>query len=45
MYNWLPRWYEIPTLVSVVAFILWARLQAMSNFIDGEQVYFACNDL
>ncbi|SHH53666.1 oligosaccharyl transferase, archaeosortase A system-associated [Halobaculum gomorrense] len=36
--------YHVPTLLAVVAFMLWVRLQSYGNFIRDGQVYFNGND-
>jgi len=40
----LTRWYHIPVLLGVLAFMLWTRLQSYGNFIQNGEVYFRGND-
>ena len=40
----LQRWYHVPILLGVVAFMLWTRLQSYGNFIQNGEVYFRGND-
>jgi len=40
----LRKIYQIPVLLSVVAVMLWIRLQSYDNFVRGGQVYFSGND-
>jgi oligosaccharyl transferase (archaeosortase A-associated) len=37
-------WYHIPTLVALLGFMLWVRVQSWSNFVRGGQVFFSGND-
>jgi len=38
------QWYHIPTLVVVLAFMLWVRAKGYSKFVDGNRVLFSAND-
>ena len=40
----LARWYHIPALFGVLAFMLWTRVQSYGNFIVDGEVYFRGND-
>ncbi|TKX83254.1 hypothetical protein EXE43_25220, partial [Halorubrum sp. SS5] len=40
----LARWYHVPVLLGVVAFMLWTRLRSYGNFIQNGEVYFRGND-
>ncbi|ELZ47187.1 oligosaccharyl transferase STT3 subunit [Halorubrum coriense DSM 10284] len=40
----LARWYHVPALLGVVAFMLWTRLRSYGNFIQNGEVYFRGND-
>ena len=40
----LKRWYHIPVLLGVFAFMLWTRLQSYGNFVRNGEVYFRGND-
>ncbi|OYR80746.1 MFS transporter [Halorubrum sp. E3] len=40
----LARWYHIPVLLGVFAFMLWTRLRSYGNFIQNGEVYFRGND-
>ncbi len=37
-------WYHIPTLVVLLGFMLWVRVQNWSNFVRGGEVFFSGND-
>ncbi|RXK49104.1 oligosaccharyl transferase, archaeosortase A system-associated [Halorientalis pallida] len=37
-------WYHIPTLVALLGFMLWVRVQNWSNFVRGGEVFFQGND-
>ncbi|WP_424014948.1 oligosaccharyl transferase, archaeosortase A system-associated [Halorubrum xinjiangense] len=38
------RWFHVPALLSVLVFMLWARLQSYGNFVVDGEVYFRGND-
>ncbi|PSQ45955.1 oligosaccharyl transferase, archaeosortase A system-associated [Halobacteriales archaeon SW_7_68_16] len=38
------RWYTVPAVGAIMAFMLWVRLQAMDRFVRGGDVFFAGND-
>jgi len=40
----LARWYHVPVLLGVLAFMLWTRLQSYGNFVQNGEVYFRGND-
>ena len=40
----LKRWYHVPVLLGVFAFMLWTRLQSYGNFVRNGEVYFRGND-
>ncbi|WP_200531426.1 oligosaccharyl transferase, archaeosortase A system-associated [Halorubrum sp. LN27] len=40
----LKRWYHVPVLLGVFAFMLWTRLQSYGNFVQNGEVYFRGND-
>ncbi|GAA0542072.1 oligosaccharyl transferase, archaeosortase A system-associated [Halorubrum ejinorense] len=40
----LARWYHVPVLLGVFAFMLWTRLRSYGNFIQNGEVYFRGND-
>ena len=40
----LQRWYQVPSLLLIIGFMLWVRSQAWSRFIRGPTVYFTGND-
>lgn len=40
----LKRWYHVPALALLMAFMLWARLQSYDNFVRDGTVYFSGND-
>ncbi|SFR47081.1 oligosaccharyl transferase, archaeosortase A system-associated [Halorubrum sodomense] len=40
----LARWYHVPVLLGVFAFMLWTRLRSYGNFIVNGEVYFRGND-
>jgi oligosaccharyl transferase (archaeosortase A-associated) len=40
----LEQYYHIPTLVALVAFMLWTRVRNWDNFVVGETVFFSGND-
>ena len=40
----LARWYHVPALLGVVAFMLWTRVRSYGNFIRNGEVYFRGND-
>ncbi|WP_299263725.1 oligosaccharyl transferase, archaeosortase A system-associated [Halorientalis sp.] len=37
-------WYHIPTLVVLLGFMLWVRVQSWSNFVGDGRVFFSGND-
>ncbi|ELZ35994.1 oligosaccharyl transferase, archaeosortase A system-associated [Halorubrum distributum] len=43
-FDTLARWYHVPALLAVVAFMLWTRLRSYGNFIRNGEVYFRGND-
>ncbi|ELZ51174.1 oligosaccharyl transferase STT3 subunit [Halorubrum distributum JCM 9100] len=40
----LARWYHVPVLLGIFAFMLWTRLRSYGNFIQNGEVYFRGND-
>ncbi|TKX86629.1 oligosaccharyl transferase, archaeosortase A system-associated, partial [Halorubrum sp. SS5] len=40
----LARWYHVPVLLGIFAFMLWTRLRSYGNFIRNGEVYFRGND-
>jgi dolichyl-diphosphooligosaccharide--protein glycosyltransferase len=40
----LERWYHVPALALLIAFMLWVRLQAFDRFTRNGTVYFGGND-
>ncbi|GAB3687850.1 oligosaccharyl transferase, archaeosortase A system-associated [Salinarchaeum chitinilyticum] len=40
----LQRWYHVPAIAAVVAFMLWARTRAYDNFVRDDTVYLGGND-
>ncbi|TKX61667.1 oligosaccharyl transferase, archaeosortase A system-associated [Halorubrum sp. ASP1] len=40
----LARWYHVPVLLGVFAFMLWTRLRSYGNFVQNGEVYFRGND-
>ncbi|GAB7091202.1 oligosaccharyl transferase, archaeosortase A system-associated [Halorubrum luteum] len=40
----LERWYHVPTLLGIVVFMLWTRVQSYDDFIVDGEVYFRGND-
>ncbi|MDG5775373.1 oligosaccharyl transferase, archaeosortase A system-associated [Haloarculaceae archaeon H-GB11] len=40
----LGRWYHIPVLALLLAFMLWNRVRSWNNFVVDGQVYFSGND-
>ncbi|AQL41267.1 hypothetical protein BV210_00425 [Halorientalis sp. IM1011] len=40
----IQEWYHIPTLVALLGFMLWTRVQNWSNFVRDGDVFFSGND-
>ncbi|OYR56283.1 oligosaccharyl transferase, archaeosortase A system-associated [Halorubrum halodurans] len=40
----LERWYHVPAIAGVFAFMLWTRLRSYGNFVRDGEVYFRGND-
>ncbi|WP_049982664.1 oligosaccharyl transferase, archaeosortase A system-associated [Halorubrum sp. BV1] len=40
----LKRWYHVPVLLGVLAFMLWTRVQSYGSFVVDGEVYFRGND-
>ncbi|PSP54265.1 oligosaccharyl transferase, archaeosortase A system-associated [Halobacteriales archaeon QH_7_68_42] len=41
---YLERYYHIPTLLGLLAFMLWTRARNWDNFVVGDRIYYSGND-
>jgi dolichyl-diphosphooligosaccharide--protein glycosyltransferase len=41
---YLERYYHIPTLLGLLAFMLWTRARKWDNFVVGDRIYYSGND-